>query len=272
MRALIFAFFLLVMAMTPAQAACTLTGLQPSGSTIINAGTYTGSTLTFAVSLSFRVTTTGTGGTCAGSVAFRGTATSPQMTDTNGNKLNYSLLGYYSTTPGARGTFSVTNPNTGSLTFTLNSTLTIAAGQSAATGAPNGVYQDLTVSLVLFPSATSTTVVGTLPLTITARVATPTTCTIAGSASGGTRNLDFSNGRTISTSTQTANFGSVTCNSPTTLTLTSSNGGVKSAATAPVNMWRRESPVMSILPWGDGRLLPLVTNWRQDLGNLRGAG
>ena len=234
MRALLMAVLVSVVGILPARAACTVTGMTPNGPTsFIVTPSYSGSTITYNFTLAFLATLSGTGGTCDIGVAIKGTASSPVMSDGSGHTLAYTTYSYYSTPPStARATGSFANPNTGSLSLIWSTSLTITAGQTAGGGTPNGTYTDTTVSLILFRTSTSNTVVGTMPLTFQATVAYPSQCTIGGSSNGGTQTLDFSSGSTISTSPKIANFATVTCNNSATLTLTSSQGAAKSAAVA----------------------------------------
>jgi hypothetical protein len=214
----------------PAGAVCVATGMTPNGTTtFIATPNYTGSTRTFTVSYFFNVTFfDGASGNCYVGVAFQGTAPTPRMTGPYGNILNYTTNWYNPTTTADR-VFATFNPGGNSINLLLTTSFTVPAGQ---TGMPNGSYADATLSFILFSSASSMAVVGSIPTTFGATVLFPLVCTLGGSASGGTQTLDFSNGATISTATKTANFASLTCNSRVTMTLTSMSGAARSPATA----------------------------------------
>lgn len=210
-----------------AQAACDLTGVQSISGTTVNTGTYASGSVT-SVSLTITFTKTGNG-LCRPRIAFKGTLATPQMQNGASSTLDYSIPEYYTgATPGSALSVNQTANNQPTLTVTMTTTLTVPGGQSGQT---NGLHSDNTVLVTAFDNGTPLPPTG-FSLLVLGTVANPTSCTIGGSANGGTQTLDFSNGSTILTAQQFAAFSAVSCNAPATIELMSSGGAAKNAATA----------------------------------------
>ncbi len=128
--------------------------------------------------------------------------------------------------------FTTTHGSTASFTPAVGATSTTLAVFMVI---PNGVYAS-----GLFADATGVAqIFSTNGVNLLASGAvTPTvnytanTCTIGGSASGGTQSVDFSSGSSISIGQKSAAFGAVTCNSPATVTLSSANGAATATGAA----------------------------------------
>ena len=137
---------------------------------------------------------------------------------------------------------AATAPTTGGTTISYTSTIGGSANATAATvvlpvnivlpagSYSTGIYTDTTAILRVFNQNTGA-IIASHAITPTL-LYTATACTINGQASGGSYTVDFSNGTTITIGTQAVAFGTAACNSPTTITLTSSLGASKTAASA----------------------------------------
>ena len=94
----------------------------------------------------------------------------------------------------------------------------------------------ITATIAALTSTTASAQSASANVNITATIVA--SCTINGTANGGTQTLDFSNttaspSTTISTAKKTATFANVLCNTPSHITLQSSSGKAANAATAP---------------------------------------
>ena len=133
----------------------------------------------------------------------------------------------YTVTPnGGAPTFPSASVSNGQVTVSATLTVTVAlvAGQTGTSGTYVGT---LTARMVTSGGTTTGT---SASAALQATVNNPATCTIGGSANGGTQTLDFSNGNTVSLSQKFATFGTVNCNSSAVLSLTSQNGAATNPA------------------------------------------
>jgi hypothetical protein len=119
---------------------------------------------------------------------------------------------------------STTNSQT-TISASFTTTIALAGGQSG----PNGTYNGTLTAQALLGGTPYGSPGSAL---VSLVVGNPTSCTIGGLSNGGTQTVDFSNGKTISTAQKFAVFGSVTCNAPATIALTSSGGAAKSGSAA----------------------------------------
>ena len=133
----------------------------------------------------------------------------------------------YSISPNG-GTPIIESAITSNVKTSFNATLTVVVSLTAGQTGTSGSYVG---SVTAQMKTTGGSINGSAGVAVAqATVNNPTTCTIGGAANGGTKTLDFSNGKTVSTTQQFAIFGSVTCNNSAVMTLTSQNGAVTNAA------------------------------------------
>jgi len=221
----------------PAMAApCRITGVS---ATAFNVGRYAGSAINKSLgSMLVTVTRTGTDTTCAGRLAFYRPSTPAQMTGALGNTLNYdvqnnasqSLIGnasWNNTVP-----ISYSGPST---TFTVDvSPLSIVIPAGAVPAA--GGYVDNTIAVVVFdgpgsgPPATSP--VGSASWSVSAAVNPSCTIGTQASATDPVPVRVRATSTSVDTSTIRRTYSSITCNAPSSVTMTSARGGITNDATA----------------------------------------
>ena len=206
---------------------CKVTGITSASiTTAVPAGALS-TTAQNLVSATINVTfaaANGVGTNCGLVVRISGLLTSA----TGGLTIPYSIAATGPTTGGTTISYTSTiggSANATTATVVVPVNLVIPAG-SYATGA----YIDTTAILRVINQNTGA-ILASQAITPTL-VYNTTTCTINGQASGGSYAVDFSNGTTITIGTRTVAFGTAACNSPTTITLTSSLGASKTAAPA----------------------------------------
>jgi len=222
-----------------AQAACTVTGVQTMSGALANLGRYSATSAPVAQTMRINLvlTVSSTGGTCSGTVAANSPTVPAQMSGAGADKLRYDVqtLGgnsiLYAATPGTRVAFSATAAN-GATTVTASVNIQAVAVASQTVQA--GGYSDAGVVLAVFDTATpSVQVPGAASWFVNAAV--NPTCTIGGlfaAADPATVNVPVTAAGTVSTAQIQRSYGSVLCNAPTDITMSSQNGGIRNP-TAP---------------------------------------
>ena len=214
--------FIFLVSSNPARAVCLVTGVNSASfSTALPSGVLS-TTSQNAVPTTFSISVSGIVGLgCA--IAFK---ISGILTSTGGRTIPYSI----STSSGGTPVVSYTSTATSTVPLTsANATfqlyLIIPAGLYSV-----GTYVDTSASVQVYE--TLSPILGATRSVVPTLIISQATCTIGGSASGGTRTLNFSNGTTVSTAPQVATFGTINCNNSAVISLTSANGAATSVAPA----------------------------------------
>ena len=206
-----------------ARALCLVTGVtSASFSNAIPSGVLS-NTSQNAVPTTFSISVSGVFGSGC-SIAFKISGT---LTSTAGKTVPYSV----STSSGGTPVVSFTTTATStvplaSATATIPLFLILPAGVYAV-----GTYVDSSASVQVYESLSP--ILGATRSVVPTLVISQAACTIGGSASGGSRTLNFSNGKTISTVAQIATFGTIICNNSAVISLTAANGAATSVTPAP---------------------------------------
>ena len=211
-----------------AQNSCKITGLAAAAITpAVPAGSLSTTSVNIvSATLNVSFTSSGGGGSkCGVAVQISGSLNRVG----GGGTASYSITTTGPTTGGSTISYTTTIGGSADVTpatISIPVNLVIPAGAYA-----NGTYTDVTAVLRVINQNTGAVIASAaiVPTLIT----TATACTIGGVANAGTQTLDFSSspiGATITTGVKVASFGTASCNAPTTITLTSSQGAAKAAA------------------------------------------
>ena len=225
MQRLLLALFALFATSCNANAVCLILGVSSASlSTAIPAGILSNTSqnaIPTTLSISFAASV-GTSSGC--SVAFKISGT---LTSSGGATIPYSI----STSSSGSPTVSYTT-NLGSSAPVTPTTVSVPLFLIIPAGVYRpGTYIDSTARVEAYNSIAPITLLASRAVTPTLQV-TQTYCTIGGTTNGGSKTLDFSNGATVSTVQQTANFGTVICNNTATISLSSAKGAATNAASA----------------------------------------
>ncbi|NJO34026.1 MAG: hypothetical protein HC869_13670 [Rhodospirillales bacterium] len=212
-----------------AKAACTLSGALVTSSTIVSAGTYTPptapTTQTATITLSL-VYQSGSNGQCLGAVAFnRGSLPAAMSRVGGGGTLPYTMTNvgtsvlFTGTTPGSSNFISF-QVSAGTASISLNVDLLEQPGASVL----SGLYTD-NLTLQVFNRSRSNVqgaAVASSAFTVTGTV--NTACSIANAANT-SQTIGVTTGLTTGMTSAAPTFD-VSCNNPSTVSLTTQNGAV----------------------------------------------
>jgi hypothetical protein len=180
-----------VFAATTPAAACTITGVQAISGLNASLGTYSvNNGLSAAMDLAVTVNKSGTGACPTLRLAFEDTMTPSVMTGPGSTTLGYTIQTASSVgliAPGNGGNSFLdlpapdagTTDSLGAYTVNVSAVIVVASGQSDL---PTGTYSNASSGLKAVVFESSTPFANQPPVTISATVFTPRSCTIGGSA------------------------------------------------------------------------------------------